>query len=242
MKADTVDKILLLNKQFYSRFASPFADSRSNPQPGFDLLSSYVPAELANVLDVGCGNGRFGVFLQKICSPFHYTGIDFSAEMLLIARQGLKGDFFIRDISQPGYLRGLGRFDLIVCLAVMQHVPGQTNRVNMLREMRTHLADHGRIFLANWQFLSSPRQRRKIRNWEEVGISKHEVEPGDYIMSWQRSGTGVRYVCAINAAEVAEMARSTNLMVVTQFRSDGREENLNLYTVLAHDQDDSSNE
>jgi hypothetical protein len=117
----------------------------------------------------------------------------------------------------------------------MQHVPGRSDRIGMLREMKLHLAKNGRIFLANWQFLDSRRQRRKICDWADADLSEADVEPGDYLLTWQREGSGFRYVCAIDAEETAYLARAASMREIIQFRSDGREGNLNLYTVLTHD-------
>jgi 2-polyprenyl-3-methyl-5-hydroxy-6-metoxy-1,4-benzoquinol methylase len=234
MKAEIVAELLLLNQEFYSRFAAPFADSRSSPQPGFNQLLQHMPDLHDRVLDVGCGNGRFGQFLAAADYAFTYTGIDFTAEFLVLADGNVKGDFYERDISRPGYLDGLEQFDLVVCLATMQHVPGRSNRIAMLREMKLHLAPQGRIFLANWQFLDSPRQRRKIREWAMVGIGDADIELGDFLLSWQREGQGLRYVCAIDEEETAHLASAANLEFVAQYRSDGKEGILNLYTVLTH--------
>jgi hypothetical protein len=93
------------------------------------------------------------------------------------------------------------------------------------------LAD-GRVVLSNWQFLGSDRQRRKVVSWETVGLSTNELEPGDYLLSWQRDGYGLRYVNNIGAEETMALANQAGLEVASQFRSDGREGNLNLYTVL----------
>jgi len=233
MKNEIEKKLLSVNQGFYAQFAAPFADSRSNPQPGFYILLEHLPITCEDVLDVGCGNGRFGQFLEAEHTSFDYTGIDFTSALLSLARRHVQGSFYQRDISQPDFMEGIGKFDLIVCLATMQHVPGRLNRVSMLREMKLHLAENGRIFLANWQFLESNRQRRKIRDWTTVDIDETDVEPGDYLLTWQREGSGLRYVCAIDAEETLNLAKAAGLRDIVQFRSDGREGDLNLYSVLA---------
>ena len=201
MNDETVAKLLELNQTFYSRFSAPFADSRATPQPGFHRLLEHLPTTTDLVLDIGCGNGRFGQFLRSEQVSFEYTGIDFTSEFLILAGGELQGSFLQRDISRTGFLEGLGKFDLIICLATMQHVPGRSNRIGMLREIKRHLTDHGLLFLANWQFLDSPRQRRKISDWTTVNLSEEDVEAGDYLLTWQREGSGLRYVCAIDAIE-----------------------------------------
>lgn len=235
MKDEIAKRLLGLNQVFYARFAAPFADSRSSPQPGFYRLLKYLPISCDRVLDVGCGNGRFGWFLKSEDLSFDYTGIDFTSELLLLAKEQVQGNFYQRDISQSGFLEGIGKFDLIVCLATMQHIPGRSERIDLLREMKLHLAKNGRIFLANWQFLDSHRQRRKICDWADVNLSEADVEPGDYLLSWHRDGSGFRYVCAIDAKETARLAKAAGMREAIHFRSDGREGYLNLYTVLTHD-------
>ena len=61
-----------------------------------------------------------------------------------------------------------------------------------------------------------------------------EIESGDYLLSWEREGRGLRYVCAIDAQETEQLAEAADLEVLSLFRSDGREGNLNLYAILTH--------
>lgn len=234
MKDEIVHQLLSLNQDFYAHFAQPFADSRASPQPGFNLLLDHLPEIHGRVLDVGCGNGRFGSFLLSTGETFKYTGIDFTENLLLIAQKNVEGTYLRRDISQVGFLEGVGEFDLIVCLATMQHLPGRRNRIAMLIEMSHHLSKNGRIFLSNWQFLDSPRQRKKIQDWDKLNLVQQEIESGDYLLSWEREGRGLRYVCAIDAQETEQLAEAADLEVLSLFRSDGREGNLNLYAILTH--------
>jgi hypothetical protein len=99
--------------------------------------------------------------------------------------------------------------------------------------MADHLVENGRIFLSNWQFAHSARQRRKIVIWEEVGLQPDDVEPGDYLLTWQRDGRGLRYVHLIDDEETAALAAEASLRVVAMYRSDGREGDLNLYSIFA---------
>lgn len=232
MKNEVVERLLALNRDFYGGLAGPFARSREAPSPGFDRLLEELPQACARLLDVGCGEGRFGRFLQAHQAIESYTGVDFSAELLAWAESRLPGRFVQRDLSRRGCLDGLGDFDVIACLAALQHIPGRANRLDLLREIKAHLAPGGRIFLSTWQFLDSPRQRRKVVEWERIGLAAADVEPNDYLLTWQRGGSGLRYVCLIDAAETAALAQESSLAVLNQFRSDGREGNLNLYTVL----------
>lgn len=233
MNAEVAARLMALNRDFYSDLADSFAESRQTPQPGFYQLVAFLPSSApARVLDVGCGNGRFGYFLGQR-QQIHYTGVDFTAELLMKAQEMLpNAEFLQRDMGQPGFLDGLGQFDIVTCLAAMQHVPGYANRLLLLQEMAVHMAENGRLCLANWQFMNSERQRRKVRDWSEIGLNTTDVEPNDYLLTWQRQGFGLRYACQIDAVETQRLATAAGLRVVQQFYSDGKEGNLSLYTVL----------
>jgi len=236
MDESVVRRLLDLNAAFYERFAAVFAASRTGPQPGYERLLAYLSAGPAAVLDVGCGNGRFARFLAaRGRAPgltVAYTGVDGSAA-LLAAAVDLPARLMQRDLSRSGSLDDLEQFDLVVCLSTLQHIPGWANRARLLAELGDRLGPGGHLALANWQFLDSPRQRRKVRPWAEIGLSDSDVEAGDALVAWQRGGYGLRYVAHIDAAATRELAAEVGLRVVEQYRSDGRETDLNLYTILA---------
>lgn len=233
MQKDIVDRLLTLNREFYRKFATPFAETRTYPQPGFSKLIEFIPQPCPTLLDVGCGEGRFGRFVFDRDLAQHYTGVDFSQELIDIAANSLDGEFFLRDLSRPDCLNGLGEFNLIACLATLQHIPGRSNRLNLLREMGEHLAPRGVMVLSNWQFLDSERQRRKITGWSKVNLDPTQLEENDYLLAWHRDGTGFRYVNFISPKEMERLAKDTGLKVIEQFRADGREGNLNLYSGLS---------
>ena len=81
--------------------------------------------------------------------------------------------------------------------------------------------------------MGSERQRRKIQLWSAAGLEASDAEAGDYLLSWQRGGRGLRYVALVDEEATRRLAAGAGLDVVAQFRSDGREGDLNLYTILA---------
>jgi 2-polyprenyl-3-methyl-5-hydroxy-6-metoxy-1,4-benzoquinol methylase len=238
MEDEVRQTLIKINREFYDQFARPFAESRAKPQPGFFHLLEHILPEYESLLDVGCGEGRFGRFLLANELALQYTGVDFTEKLVQYARaghagtSGLRGTFLVKDLGEPECLEGLGKFDVIVCLATLQHIPGQRQRSQLLIEMGAHLAENGRLLLSNWQFLSSDRQQRKIMDWSEAGLSKEDVDANDYLLSWQREGLGFRYVAQLEEAAIENLASVAGLRIIDQFRCDGREGNLNLYTIL----------
>ena len=238
MTPEIAEHLVALNHTFYEKFATQFSRSRQRPWPGFARLATELPRPCSRFLDMGCGDGRLGRYLfdQKRISA--YVGVDFSAGLLgagLLDEQIPHDEmrFVERDISLSGCLDGLGQFEGIACVATLQHIPGHANRVRLLREMADHLEPNGRIVLANWQFMHNERQQRKVLPWSEVGLSTSDVEAGDFLLSWERGGFGRRYVAMLDEAATGKMADSAELTIVDHFYSDGREGNLNLYTILA---------
>ncbi len=232
MEPEIVERLICVNKEFYRQFAEPFSETRGSPQPGFFLLLEYLPDRCKDILDIGCGDARFIKFLKNNGVVGRYTGVDFSSHMLNLARTSADGVYYEVDLSKPDCLDRLGFFDLISCLATLQHIPGYQNRTRLLREISQHIRIGGRIFLSNWQFLDSPRQKKKITDWSEIGIKETDLEDNDYLVTWNRGGFGRRYVAYIDMDETRAMAENAGLRIIDAFRNDGQEGNLNLYTVL----------
>lgn len=77
------------------------------------------------ILDAGCGNGRYSLFLLKHADEDALiTGFDFSHKMLLRARQRLKSErvtHVAADLTKLPYADG--SFDAVVCGWVLEHLP-----------------------------------------------------------------------------------------------------------------------
>jgi len=232
MKSDIQEKLLEINKNFYDCFADDFSLTRRPINPGFEGLLQALPAPCPRFLDVACGNGRLGQYFQEHQAIGEYVGVDYSDGLLEIAPTIADGAYYKRDLSQPDCLQGLGDFTAMACLAALHHIPGRVNRVQLLTEMKEHLLPDGRLMLSTWQFMDSERQRRKIRPWSEIGLSPEDVEPGDYLLTWQRGGFSYRYLHLIDESEIERLSAEVGLPLIHQYRSDGREGNLSLYSIF----------
>lgn len=238
MDAATIDSLRQINRTFYSRFAGQFAGSRSHNQPGLLRLIPHLPPS-GRLLDVGCGNGRLARVLHQQGRRLAYLGIDSSPELLAIARSesaplAMPADFAEIDVASPGWIARLPHqtFDAVVALAVLHHVPGWQGRIDLLIQLASLLDGEGVLALSTWQFLNEARLRRKIVPWRAAGLTAEQVEPGDYLLDWQRGGAGLRYCHLVDDVELAALAEQSGLSVHATYLDDGRSHNLNLFAVL----------
>jgi hypothetical protein len=58
-------------------------------------------------------------------------------------------------------------------------------------------------------------------------------------LSWRRNGRGLRYVHLVDQQETTWLAKQADLLILDEYLSDGKEGNLNLYTILAKQQVDT---
>ncbi len=223
MDETTRSALAELNGAFYAGFAGDFARTRRGWPLGFERILPHLrPA--ANVLDVGCGNGRLLTFLTERGWRGHYLGVDGSAGLLAAAEKNIglvqisadanehaqrsstpgsaptEWRFRLADLLYPQWAAALAGFapDAIACLAVLHHIPGAAHRARLVAECAGLLTPGGTLIVSVWQFLSTPRLRARILPWPTVGLSNEDVDPGDYLLSWGEGAAGHRYCAAID--------------------------------------------
>lgn len=236
MQPDIVARLLTLNEQFYQTFALQFSQTRQRLQPGVRRLLPVLLNQ-ASLLDLGCGNGELVRTLARLRFSGHYTGLDFSADLLRLAQQGLPEGFdasFVQaNLARPDWEAQLprARYAAILAFAVLHHLPGMALRRDLLERVRQLLSPGGLFLHSNWQFLRSERLRARLQPWSKAGLAEEQVEPGDYLLDWRQGGSGLRYVHHFSEAELAHLAAETGFRIQESFSSDGRHGDLSLYMV-----------
>jgi SAM-dependent methyltransferase len=239
MDEGTAERLLTLNREFYTVFAHAFASSRSQFDPALECILPYIP-RAARVLDVGCGNGRLALLLDAERPGGGYLGLDVVPELIAVARaqtgrlSNTTASFHVADVARAGWGRALGwaQPDVAVALAVLHHIPGHDRRAMLLREMVQVLRPGGSLIVSTWQFLDDERLRRKIVDWAEVGIAPEALDPGDHLLDWKRGGRGLRYCHLVDHRELERLSADSGLLIRETFRAGGRAGNLSLVAVL----------
>jgi SAM-dependent methyltransferase len=230
MNDATIERLNQINREFYRITAEDFAESRDQPWAGWDALLPTLKPPLT-VLDVGCGNGRFGLFLAGKFggATLTYVGLDNNLALLdraRVALDGIDARLEHRDIldNPPD----TGEYDLVGLFGVLHHIPGSEQRRNLMRALATRVAPGGMLAFAAWQFYEYARFRDRIVPWPD----DIEVERHDYLLDWRRGERALRYCHYVDDAEHADLIAATGLTEIATYRADGRTNDINRYSLL----------
>lgn len=255
----TIQRLLALNRQFYTEHGRDFSATRGRLQLGvLHVLEMLHGGE--SILDLGCGNGELARTLSRRGHRGPYLGLDFSLSLLNEAGRGafsfpvkfIQADLashnwhnviarsrFASDEAIP-YMQGIATlpstarndaFDIIFAFATLHHIPSIELRLNVIRKAHELLRPNGLFIHSNWQFLNSPRLKTRIQSWDKVGLSSQNVDPNDYLLDWKRGGNGLRYVHHFDKPELADLAKASGFEILETFYSDGEHKRLGLYQV-----------
>ena len=244
MNPQTVQLLNQLNTQFYQTVASSFDETRARPWSGWLELLNYLPPPLSSpasggglgggfrVLDVGCGNGRFGAFLaeQRL---IEFTGIDSNAYLLqrageLLTEKNIPHQLYQHDILAP--LPVKSAFDLVVLFGVMHHIPGEENRRAMLLQLLELVAPGGLLVVTFWLFYKVDKLRERILPWDDPRLPAEyqnlDVESNDFILDWRRDTPALRYCHYVDRAEADRLTEG--MQVIGMYEADAA----NQYVVI----------
>jgi SAM-dependent methyltransferase len=221
-----------INRDFYATTAKEFDATRGRAWAGWEQLATEIRLPLASVLDVGCGNGRFGVFMaEQQTAPLLYHGVDNSASLLSYALATLEPyDHLTVTLTEQDAILGDipdGQFELVVLFGVIHHVPGFVQRRAFIQALAERVAMGGYLVFAAWRFYEQERFRRRIVAWDGVDVERH-----DYLLDWRRGERALRYCHYVDDAEHADLIEATGFDVLADYRADGSTGDLNRYTVL----------
>ena len=129
MNLKTQRRLNEINRSFYRVTASEFSATRQSAWQGWRRMLHSVELPVSSVMDIGCGNGRFGRFLAEGQEQaIVYYGIDSSSELLAAARRQLADlpHLQLELVEQDIVVDQLPTLQaqLVVLFGLLHHVPG----------------------------------------------------------------------------------------------------------------------
>lgn len=232
MDADTIRRLNDINRQFYAQTAPHFNQTRNAAWAGWAKLLPHLQfTESVRVLDVGCGNGRFGLFMAEHFANIQYTGVDNSPALLNFAQESLSDKISKLTLQEQDIVQQLlpsGEFDLVVLFGVIHHIPGYANRQAFIQQLAERVAPNGYLVFASWRFYEQARFRGRIVAWAD----DFQVEENDYLLDWRQGTTALRYCHYVDDAEQTAIIQAISLNEIITFRADGKTQDLNCYSLL----------
>ena len=223
MNKQQAKKIIKQNKEVYNKIASHFSNTRSYLWDDLKPLRDYVKNG-DRVLDLGCGNGRLYQLFSGL--SITYVGLDQSEELIKIARSHVpEAEFVVHDMTELPFPDD--SFDIIYCIAALQHIPKEELRLQTLREMKRVLCPGGWVVMTNWNLHSAEvKKKAEIRNWtySPVGITslygKLEIGKYEFLVPWLNDRgevLGKRYYHGFTIEELEELFLAAGFEVAEQY-------------------------
>lgn len=237
VNAATAELLISLNRRFYTEHGRDFSETRRRLQPGVLRLLDLLHGN-ESILDLGCGNGELARTLSRRGHRGRYVGLDFSLTLLEEARRqdlAFPVQFVQADVAELAMVNDRlpvsAGWAWVTAFAVLHHLPGRELRLSLVRNVHELLSPGGLFIHSNWQFLSSPRLKRRVQPWDGTGVTPEDVDSNDYLLDWRVGQRGLRYIHHFDEDELAELARLGGFEVLETFYSDGENKRLSVYQV-----------
>jgi SAM-dependent methyltransferase len=186
-------------------------DDLPHRREGFTVLMELVPAAPRRVLDLGTGDGFTLGLVRNVYPDAESVGVDFSAEMLALARERFAGDPDVQivehDLDDP--LPELGRFDLVVSSFAIHHCVDERKRA-LYGEVFRVLEPGGRFL--NLEHVDSATPQLHADFLAAIGKTPAEDDPSNKLvavhtqLSWLREIGFVQVDCHWKWREIALLA------------------------------------
>jgi len=226
MDREAALKILDEVRQSYDNIAEDFSRTRKSVWEEFKPLGQYAKEE-DKILDLGCGNGRLIELFQG--KNIEYAGIDNSQKLIEIASQKYpNGNFQVFDGLKIPFPDNY--FDVIFCMAVLQHIPGSELRQEFLKEIRRVLKPEGKLILSTWYLWQKDSfWSLLIKSTLKKLVGKSELDFFDIMKPWGKISE--RYFHNFRKEELKRLIKKCGFRVEDLFVLKRGQENKNLLIV-----------
>lgn len=221
MDTKTAQDILESVKRAYVTIAHEFSASRKYLWGGFEEFLRYVK-ENDLVLDVGCGNGRLTQLFVKL--PIQYIGIDSCEHLVKLASEAYPDKTFVKgDALKMPF--DTGYFDVLFCVATIQHVPSADFRKQAMREMHRVLKNGGYLIMTNWDLFTKRYWKYIFRNIAQKFFGGSWLDWSDIMVPWKNKA--MRYYHCFTLSEMRSLARISGFDIIQSYKAcHGKNKNL----------------
>jgi len=110
------------NYRVSSSYAAPYWESEYLFL--WTVLSDRIrSARARRILDIGCGSGQFASCLFGVASIESYTGLDFSAQAVAMAKRACPQGRFVVGDATTTTIHDEVAHDILTCTEMLEHVP-----------------------------------------------------------------------------------------------------------------------
>ncbi|MFH1173413.1 MAG: class I SAM-dependent methyltransferase [bacterium] len=215
MKPALAKKLLAQTVENYSAIAEDWHQSRQGKfWPDILFFQQYVKTG-DQVLDVGCGNGRFLAVLED--RDIECTGLDNCQPLLDIAQDNFKGraKFVKGDVLDLPFTDS--RFSVVVCIAVLHHIPSKQLRKQAISELKRVLKPGGTLILAVWDIYNKLYLKLVLKYFFLKIFGFSQMDFKDVLMPFNHRVN--RYLHGFTQKEFKRLAESAKLKILETGRS-----------------------
>ena len=168
-------------------------DDLPHRMEGFAVFMELLPASPRRVLDLGTGDGYTLGLVRRVHPEADGVGVDFSAEMLGLARERFAGDAGVEivehDLDAP--LPALGTFDLVVSSFAIHHCVDERKRA-LYGEVFDVLEPGGRFL--NLEHVDSATPELHVDFLAAIGKTPAEDDPSNKLVAVETQLTWLREI------------------------------------------------
>ena len=162
------------------------------------------------VLDLGCGNARLYQFLSK--KRIDYLGIDPSKTLTNLNKKNYPGTRF--EIGDGLDLKYKNKFDIIISIAVLHHIPSKELELNFLQNCHKALKPNGKLFLTVWN-----RWQDKFKKYFSMTKLYSDMTKNDLIVPWKNTKSK-RFIHAFTKEGLKNLAKKSGFSNINCYYSD----------------------
>lgn len=220
MKESTAKQLLQSVKDSYNQIANEFSDTRNHSWNEFKYFKRFLSKD-AEIIDLGCGNGRLNEFLDSyyLGQNYNYIGIDNSTGLLKNAQKKYPGKVFLPG-DQIEIPVSENQADLIFNIAAFHHIPSRSLRLKALAEMNRVLKPQGKLIITVWMLFQRKYLLENFKAWLKFLVTLGKFAPNDLFIPW-KNGSGKklanRYYHSFLPGELKKLLQESGFKIIEDF-------------------------